>query len=106
MADQIAVTERALVAEYESFAAMTGSTEGARVWAHEHLFSLDFSGIMDPEELEVQVRALSLLAGASYEATTRWILYIWATSPANTGGRVTESARLSAPRSSPSSAPF
>ena len=57
MADQIEVVKRVLVAEYESYAAVTGSTEGTRMWAHEHLFNLDFSGIADPEELEVQVRA-------------------------------------------------
>ena len=34
MADQIEVIKRTLVAEHESYAAMTGSTEGARVWAH------------------------------------------------------------------------
>ena len=78
MADQIEVTKRALVTEYESYAAVTGSTEGARVWAHDHLFDLDFSGIADPEELEVQVRALSMIAEASYEAATRWIIKIWA----------------------------
>ena len=98
MADQIEVIKRALVAEHESYAAMTGSTEGARVWAHEHLFSLDFSGIADPEELEVQVRALSLIAEASYEAATRWIMNLWATSPASTGSKVTESAQLSVPK--------
>ena len=79
---------------------MTGSTEGARVWAHEHLFNLDFSAIADPEELEAQVRALSLIAEASYEAATRWIVKIWATSPANTGTRVSGSAQQSVPKSS------
>ena len=100
MADQIEVTRRALVAAHESYAAATGSTEGARVWAHDHLFNLDFSGIADPEELEVQVRALSLIAEASYEAATRWILKIWATSPANTGSKATGSAQPSVPKSS------
>ena len=90
MADQIEVIKRRLVAEHESHAAMTGSKGNARVWAHEHLFNLDFSGIADPEELEVQVRALSFIAEASYEAATRWNMNFWATSPANTGSKVSE----------------
>ena len=87
MADQIEIVKRALINDQESHAAETGSMEGARAWAHEHLLNLDFSGVVDPEELEVQVRALSLIADASYEAATRWIENIWATSPANTGSK-------------------
>ena len=100
MADQIEVIKRTLEAEHEAHAATTGSREGARVWAHDHLFNLDFSGIADPEELEAQVRALSLIADASYEAATRWIMKIWATSPANTGSKGSASARQSVPKSS------
>merc|ERR1712051_687666 len=98
MADQIEVIKRALVAEYESLAAVSGPREGAREWAHSHLFNLDFSGVADPEELEAQVRALSLIADASYDAATRWIIKTWATSPANTGSKGSGSARQSVPK--------
>ena len=100
MAHQIEVVKRMLIADHEPYAAKTGSKEGPRMWAHEHLLDLDFSGIADPEELEAQVRALSLLAEASYEAATRYVLKLWATSPANTASKATGSARPSAPKSS------
>jgi hypothetical protein len=64
----------------------SGSTKSLGEWATRQMTTTDFHHILSFDELEARVRALSRLAGLSYDEATKSIVRIWtAGSPGPSG---------------------
>ena len=63
---------------------MSGSRNTLSVWALRKLSTTDFSTVLNVEDLELQIRGLSRLAGLTYEEATKSIQRVWTASVAAT----------------------
>ena len=61
---------RDLVIKWRNEAAMSGSRRTLSEWALRKMTTTDFSMVLNLEDLEMQVRGLSRLAGLTYEEAT------------------------------------
>jgi hypothetical protein len=78
---------RDLAVRWQEDAELTGSTEGIAPWGMRQLLSQDFGEVAEFATLEAQVRALSRLAGLTYEEATAQLNRIWYSTPAGSAAR-------------------
>ena len=78
---------RDLVSTGRNEAARSGSRRTLSEWALRKMTTTDFAMVLNVEDLEMQVRGLSRLAGLTYEEATMAIQRAWSASTAGTRSR-------------------